>query len=47
MNRNTLLCALPLLASGIGLPVMAADIDTDDIQQEMDTGKDQVPVSKP
>ena len=47
MNRNTLLCALPLLVSGIGLPVMAADIDIDDIQQEVDTGQDQVPVSKP
>lgn len=47
MNRNTLLCALPLLASGIGLPVMAADIDTDDIQQKVDTGLDQTPASKP
>lgn len=47
MNRNTLLCALPLLASGIGLPVMAADIDTDDIQQKVDTGLDQAPASKP
>ncbi|ENI0244926.1 OmpG family monomeric porin [Salmonella enterica] len=47
MNRNTLLCALPLLASGIGLPVIAADIDTDDIQQKVDTGLDQTPASKP
>lgn len=47
MNRNTLLCALPLLVSGIGLPVMAADIDIDDIQQEVDTGQDRCPYQKP